>query len=43
MEVLNISQELALSIVSGEEQIDRVQAQQLGDYFKVDSTNFHDQ
>ena len=35
------SQELALSIVSGEEKIDRERAQELGDLFKVDSTNFH--
>ena len=41
MLALNISQELALSIVSGKEKIDRERAQQLGDYFKVDYTNFH--
>ena len=41
MLALNISQEVALSIVSGEEEIDRELAQQLGDYFKVDATNFY--
>lgn len=39
--LLNISEELALSIVNGEEQIDRSQALTLGDYFKVNSDNFH--
>jgi HTH-type transcriptional regulator / antitoxin HigA len=39
--LLNISEELALSIVNGEEQIDRSQALALGDYFKVNSHNFH--
>jgi HTH-type transcriptional regulator / antitoxin HigA len=39
--LLNISEELALSIVNGEEQIDRSQALALGDYFKVNSNNFH--
>jgi HTH-type transcriptional regulator / antitoxin HigA len=38
--LLNISQELALSIVNGEEQIDRTQALALGDYFKVNFDNF---
>jgi HTH-type transcriptional regulator / antitoxin HigA len=41
MKLLNISEELALSIVNGEEQIDRSQALALGDYFKVNSNNFH--
>ncbi len=39
--LLNISEELALSIVNGEEQIDRSQALALSDYFKVNSNNFH--
>jgi HTH-type transcriptional regulator / antitoxin HigA len=39
--LLNISEELALSIVNGEEQIDRSQALVLGDYFKVNSNNFY--
>jgi HTH-type transcriptional regulator / antitoxin HigA len=39
--LLNISEELALSIVNGEEQIDRSQSLVLGDYFKVNSNNFH--
>jgi HTH-type transcriptional regulator / antitoxin HigA len=41
MPLLNISEELALSIVNGEEQIDRSQAIALSDYFKVNSNNFH--
>jgi HTH-type transcriptional regulator/antitoxin HigA len=41
VKLLNISEELALSIVNGEEQIDRSQALALGNYFKVDSTNFY--
>jgi HTH-type transcriptional regulator / antitoxin HigA len=41
MVLLNISEELAISIVNGEEQIDRSQAIALGDYFKVNSDNFH--
>ncbi len=39
--LLNISEDLALSIVNGEEQIDRSQALVLGDYFKVNSNNFY--
>jgi plasmid maintenance system antidote protein VapI len=39
--LLNISEELALSIVNGEDRIDRTQALTLGDYFKVNSNNFH--
>jgi HTH-type transcriptional regulator / antitoxin HigA len=39
--LLNISEDLALSIVNGEEQIDRSQSLVLGDYFKVNSNNFH--
>jgi HTH-type transcriptional regulator / antitoxin HigA len=39
--LLNISEELALAIVNGEEQIDRSQSLTLGDYFKVNSDNFH--
>jgi HTH-type transcriptional regulator / antitoxin HigA len=38
---LNISEKLALSIVNGEEQIDRSQALALGNYFKVNPNNFH--
>jgi HTH-type transcriptional regulator / antitoxin HigA len=38
--LLNISEELALSIVNGEKQIDRAQALTLSDYFKVNSNNF---
>jgi HTH-type transcriptional regulator / antitoxin HigA len=41
MKLLNISEELALSIINGEEQIDRTQALTLGDYFKVNSENFY--
>ena len=41
MALLNISEEFALSIVKGEEQIDRSQALALGDYFKVNSNNFY--
>lgn len=41
MALLNISEDLALSIVNGEEQIDRSQALTLGDYFKVNSNNFY--
>jgi HTH-type transcriptional regulator / antitoxin HigA len=40
--LLNISEELALSIVNGEEQIERSQALALGDYFKVNSNNFYE-
>ena len=39
--LLNISEELALSIVNGEKQIDRSQSLTLGDYFKVNFDNFH--
>lgn len=39
--LLNISDELASSIVDGDEKIDRSQALALSDYFKVNSTNFH--
>jgi HTH-type transcriptional regulator / antitoxin HigA len=39
--LLNISEELALSIVNGEERIDRTQALTIGDYFKVNPNNFH--
>jgi HTH-type transcriptional regulator / antitoxin HigA len=38
--LLNISRELALSIFNGEQQIDRSQSQQLGDYFNVSASNF---
>ncbi len=41
IKLLNISEKLALSIVSGAEQIDRSQALALSDYFKVNSNNFH--
>ncbi len=41
MTLLNISEELALSIIDGEEQIDRSQALALGNYFKVNPNNFH--
>jgi HTH-type transcriptional regulator / antitoxin HigA len=40
MTLLNISEELALAIVNGQEQIDRSQALALGDYFKVNFNNF---
>ena len=39
--LLNISEELAVSIVNGEEQIDLSQSQVLGDYFKVNHNNFY--
>jgi HTH-type transcriptional regulator / antitoxin HigA len=38
--LLNISEELAISIVNGEVQIDRSQSLTLGNYFKVSSNNF---
>ncbi len=41
MGLLNISGELAGSIFSGEREIDRSQAQHLGDYFNVSSSNFY--
>lgn len=41
MALLDISEEVALSIVNGEEQIDRSQALTLGNYFKVIPDNFH--
>jgi HTH-type transcriptional regulator / antitoxin HigA len=40
IKLLNISEELALAIVKGEEKIDRSQALALGDYFKVNFNNF---
>jgi HTH-type transcriptional regulator / antitoxin HigA len=51
MELFNISRELALSIFNGDfpegrlrqRQIDRSQAQYLGDYFKVSSSNFYNE
>jgi HTH-type transcriptional regulator / antitoxin HigA len=43
MELLNISRELALSIFNGDRQLDRSQAQYLGDYFKVSSSNFYNE
>ena len=39
--LLNVSEEFALSIVNGEKQIDRSQSLALGDYFKVNFDNFH--
>jgi HTH-type transcriptional regulator / antitoxin HigA len=39
--LLNISQELAASIIDGNLSIDRSQAQTLSDYFKVSPVNFH--
>ncbi len=41
MELLNVSSELAGSIFTGDRQIDRSQAQCLGDYFHVDANNFY--
>ena len=41
MTLLNISEEFALSMIDGEEQIDRSQALVLGNYFKVNPNNFH--
>jgi HTH-type transcriptional regulator / antitoxin HigA len=41
MGLLTISRELALSLFNGERQIDRSQAQHLGDYFNVSSSNFY--
>ena len=43
MGLLNVSSELAGSIFNGDRQIDRPQSQCLGDYFKVDSSNFYDE
>lgn len=40
IELLNISSESAKSICSGDRQIDRSQAQELGNYFNVDFNNF---
>ena len=42
MVVLNISEKLALSIATGEQQIDRSQALELGNYFNVSPINFCD-
>ncbi|WP_309728562.1 hypothetical protein [Chamaesiphon sp. OTE_75_metabat_556] len=41
MSILNISEEIALLTIDGEQQIDRLQALALGDYFKVNSNNFY--
>jgi HTH-type transcriptional regulator / antitoxin HigA len=43
MELFNISRELALSIFNGDRQIDRSQAQYLGDYFNVSFSNFYNE
>ena len=43
MGLLNISRDLAGSIFSGEREIERSQAQHLGDYFNVSSSNFYDE
>ena len=42
MVVLNIPEKLALSIITGEQQIDRSQALELGNYFNVSPINFCD-
>jgi HTH-type transcriptional regulator / antitoxin HigA len=41
MQLLNISAEVALLIINGEQQVDRSQSLHLGNYFKVDPTNFY--
>jgi HTH-type transcriptional regulator / antitoxin HigA len=41
MSILNISEEIALLTIGGEQQIDRSHALALGDYFKVNSNNFY--
>ena len=43
MGLLNVSSELAGSIFNGDRHIDRSQSQCLGDYFKVDPSNFYDE
>lgn len=43
MGLLNISRDLAESMFSGEQEIERSQAQHLGDYFNVSSSNFYDE
>jgi HTH-type transcriptional regulator / antitoxin HigA len=43
MGLLNISRELAVLIFNGDRQIDRSQAQYLGDYFNVSSSNFYNE
>jgi hypothetical protein len=42
MQLLNISAELASLIINGEQQVDQSQSLHLGNYFKVDPTNFYD-
>ena len=42
MRILNISEEIALLTIGGEKQIDRSQALELGNYFKVNPINFCD-
>ena len=41
IDLLHVSIELAQAIFDGEQQIDRTQAQLLGDHFHVDASNFH--